>query len=99
MWGRAKGRAKHRGLSFTITVDDILELIGDGKCPVFNTAYPLDSRQMCDESASLDRFIPSQGYTKENCAVLSMLANNIKTNATAGQVLQVARWMFQQAVA
>jgi hypothetical protein len=80
-------------MPFTITVEDVLGMIGEGKCPVFDTTYPLDSRVMCDESATLDKFIPELGYTKENCTVISRLANLIKSKATANQVRKVSRWM------
>jgi hypothetical protein len=100
LWVSAKYRSKKSRLPFTITVDDILEMIGkDGKCPVFDTAYPLDTRRVCDESATLDKRIPELGYTRENCAVISWLANTIKSKATAGQVLRTAQWMYQQAAA
>jgi hypothetical protein len=86
-------RSKRDGFSFTITEKDILKLIGDGKCPVFGFPYNLKSRVVVDRSAALDKLIPSRGYTKKNCAVISTLANRIKTNARAEQVLQVYRWM------
>jgi hypothetical protein len=93
----ARGRAKKDNVPFTITVQDILEMIGDGKCPVFGTPYKLASRKQCDESATLDKFIPELGYTKDNCAVISWRANDLKRDATAEELLRVTRWMYQQA--
>jgi hypothetical protein len=90
---RAKERAKKQDVPFNITCQDILELIGDGVCPVFGTTYPLNSRKLCKESASLDKFVPELGYVRGNCAVISWLANAIKTDATAEQVRRVANWM------
>jgi hypothetical protein len=89
----AKNRAKEKQIPFSITICDILELIGDGVCPVLGAPYNISSSRMTNESASLDRFIPALGYTKENCAVISCLANRIKTYATVEQVQQVANWM------
>jgi hypothetical protein len=93
MFYNAKRRAKKYNLSFTVTVEDILEMIGDGICPVFNIYYNLSSNRIVFDSAALDRFIPSIGYSKENCFVISNLANRIKTDATAEQVGLVAKWM------
>jgi hypothetical protein len=82
---------------FTITQDDIRELFGDGICPVLGIRYTWSGRTVEDSSPSLDRFIPELGYTKENCTVISNLANRIKNNATFTQIEQVANWMRQVA--
>jgi hypothetical protein len=99
MWRRAMNRAKRDGLPCTITKGDILEMIGDGKCPVFGTTYPLDSRKACYESASLDRFDSTLGYTRENCEVISWKANWLKSDVTADKILRLAQWMYQRAAA
>jgi hypothetical protein len=96
MYRKAEERARKAGIPFTITVEEILELIGDGVCPVLGIKYTLSSRKVTDESANLDRFIAKLGYTKENCTVISKLANSIKTNGTAEQVLKVWVWMKQR---
>jgi hypothetical protein len=92
----AKYRAKERGLPFKITIEQILELIGDGICPALGTPFDINSKRVKNESATLDRFIPKLGYTKQNCAVISSLANKIKSCASAEQVQRVATWMKKQ---
>lgn len=92
----AKRRAKVGRLSFTITIGDILKLIGNGVCPILGISYNLTLRRQADASASLDRFNPKLGYDKENCFVMSSLANRIKTSATTEQVCRVAVWMKKQ---
>ncbi len=94
----ARTRARKDGLPFNITVEDILELIDDGVCPVLGIQYDLSTRKITDASANLDKFIPSLGYVKGNCAVISRLANRIKTNATTEQFCRVADWMKQRQV-
>ncbi len=47
---------------------------------------------ICGASASLDRFDPQLGYVWDNVWIISMRANQIKSNATAVQILTVARW-------
>lgn len=93
MYNAAKHRSKKDNHPFNIMVGDIVELIGIGICPVLGTPYNLTFRKVADTSASLDKFIPSLGYAKGNCAVISNLANSIKRNATMEQVYCVANWM------
>jgi hypothetical protein len=88
----AKSRAKRKGVPCTITKENILYLIGDGVCPVLGMPYNLSCRIPQSDSASLDRFAPELGYTKENCFVISRLANMIKSNATPVQIMKVANW-------
>lgn len=47
-------------------------------------------------SPSLDRRKPELGYIAGNVQVISLLANRIKSNATADQVAMVAAWMRAQ---
>jgi hypothetical protein len=93
MWRRARERSRRDGLPFDISVEEVLKLIGDGFCPIFGTAFDLNSYKATDTSANLDRFIGDLGYTKENCSVISKLANSRKRNACADQVLKVWIWM------
>jgi hypothetical protein len=95
IWG-ARTRAKKNNWPFDLTKEDVLELLGDGRCPVFGFPYNLDSRKVSNDSATLDKFSSEEGYTKKNCAVISWLANMIKTSATAQQVRRVADWMDEQ---
>ena len=90
---KAPERSIRENIPFDITIEDVLELIGNGVCPVFGTPYDLSARKITNASASLDKFIPNLGYVKENCAVISYLANRIKTNATVKQIRQVLDWM------
>jgi hypothetical protein len=94
----AKQRAKKMNLPISITKEDLLELIGNGKCPVFGTPFNLSHFTQTDTSASLDRFIPELGYTKENCSVISYLANAIKSKATTEQVRKVLEWMEKKEI-
>jgi hypothetical protein len=94
----AKCRAKRIGVPFDITAEYVLQLIGNGICPVLRIPYDLALRQAGDASATLDRFRPNLGYVEGNCAVVSKLANLIKTKATTEQVRQVADWMEKHEV-
>jgi uncharacterized protein YejL (UPF0352 family) len=45
-----------------------------------------------DGSPQLDRLVPELGYVVGNVAVISRLANTIKSNATPQQIRAVADW-------
>lgn len=76
----AKGRAKERGIDFTITVDS---LSWPDVCPVLGFTLSYNGQSANRESrASLDRLDPSMGYTAENTRVISSRANRIKSDAT-----------------
>jgi hypothetical protein len=93
MWKTAKDRSVQDNIPFTITVEDILILIGDGRCPILGIPYNLNAKHAGDDSASLDKFYPSLGYTRENCTVISNKANRIKSNASVEEVQRVLAWM------
>ena len=54
-------------------------------CPVFGT--PLG------DDASIDRFIPSEGYVAGNIHIISLRANVVKGNATLEELEAVVAWM------
>jgi hypothetical protein len=92
MFQSARKRAKKKKLPFDLTVSDILELIGDGVCPVFGTPFEMEPG-LSNASASLDRFKPELGYTKTNCSVISYLANAMKQGASSAMIQRLADWV------
>jgi len=44
-------------------------------------------------SISLDRIVPSKGYTKENVRVISYKANTIKSNANLDDLRRVVAYL------
>ena len=88
----AKRRAKLEGLSFTITINDI---IIPEVCPVLGipiqTGLPANSPNL----PSLDKFIPELGYVPGNITVLSLRANSIKKDASIQEVEALLKWMLQ----
>jgi hypothetical protein len=86
-----KARAKKQGIPFNITEDDIRI---PSVCPALG--IPLvnfTSRGPTDSSATIDRVDPTKGYVRGNIAVISSLANRIKNNANATDILKVGRWL------
>lgn len=92
LYSSAKSRAKKQGLTLDFSVQDVLAWIGDGFCPVLGVRYS-HNRKINDQSPTVDRFDSTAGYTKENCCVMSYLANSIKRNATPEQLRAVTEWV------
>lgn len=90
----AKRRARLKNIPFTLVISDIRDRIPD-ICPVLGISLNYDVHQG-DASPSLDRFVPSQGYTKENVRIISNRANRIKSDGTADEHFQIAVWMLRK---
>ena len=86
----AKARAKSKGVPFDLTVDDI---VVPEVCPVLGIPIFVGDGLLTNNSPTIDRFIPSEGYTKENVAVISWRANRIKADATPEELRMVSQWM------
>lgn len=88
----AKRRALKRGVPFTLKFEDIL---WPTHCPVFGTKLDYASRKNkvpSPDSPSLDRHVPELGYVSGNVVVMSFRANQIKSNASASELLAVANY-------
>ena len=89
----ARGRAKARGLEFSIQRSD---LTLPERCPVFGVvlALPLygdGSRKPRPNAPSLDRIDSSKGYVPGNVRVISHRANVLKSNGTLAEFELVVR--------
>lgn len=85
----ARCRARIRNLEFNITSEDIK--IPD-ICPYLQiTLTRLCGQGRHDSNASLDRIDSSKGYTKDNIEIISALANKMRQNATAEQLILFAK--------
>lgn len=81
----AKRRAEKQGIEFSITREDLLELLGE-HCPLLGCRFAFAKGKTVPESPSIDRKDPSKGYTKENVWVISAKANRIKSDATTEEI-------------
>ena len=92
----ARTRAKKRGLPCTITVDDI---VIPSVCPILGMplAVKTGSRGASDASPSLDAVEPARGYVAGNVQVISMLANQMKSNASLEQLELMGEWATRRA--
>jgi hypothetical protein len=93
MWRAAKRRAVKLGVSFSITLADI---VIPRTCPVLpwivlTPAY--GSGKQSHASPSLDRLIPELGYVPGNVRVISWRANDLKRDATLEELEAVANFV------
>ena len=84
MLSSAKNRAKRQGVDFDLTIDYLLTIASDN-CPV--DGFPMEWRVNKEQEAgpamrtpSLDKVIPSLGYTKGNVQVICWQYNSWKRN-------------------
>ncbi len=71
-----------------------LEENSHSSCPVLG--IPLDSSSR-DNTPSVDRLFPEKGYTKENCVVMSMKANRLKSDASIEDIEKILQFMKNKA--
>lgn len=85
----AKARARKFQMDFDISLDDF---VLPAKCPLLGIEMKVNKgrHSVKNDSFSLDRIDSSKGYVKGNVWVISMLANNIKNNATLEDVQKLA---------
>lgn len=92
----AKGRASQRGVSFSISPEDI---VIPECCPVLGMKLvpkvgggPLSSRVNPD-APTIDRIDNDRGYEPGNIAVISLRANVLKSNGTVPEFERVVQYM------
>lgn len=91
----ARNRAKRAGVPFDLDVSYVRSLCVT-HCPALGT--PLVYANIGGHkpnSASIDRIVPSGGYTRGNVMVISRRANTIKQDATAAELAEVAHWVHR----
>ena len=84
----AKWRAKKAGLEFTITRSDICIPV---LCPLLCIPIFVGKGKPGPNSPTLDRIDSSEGYVSGNVWVISAKANRIKSDATAEEIMLLAR--------
>jgi len=97
LFSKAKYRAKKRQMSFTLTLQDVYDLVikTGGICPVLGFSLKMGGGAtdgLRDHAPSIDRHKNSEGYHKNNCFVISLMANRLKSNASAEQLKRVAEY-------
>lgn len=89
----AKKRAKKSCVPFTLCTSDV----ADNKlCPALGVElrWGVGTGMRTGESRSLDKLVPSAGYTPGNVCIISHRANVIKSDATPEESLAVALYSY-----
>lgn len=81
-----KARSKVLNIPFNLSLADIV--IPD-KCPVLAIPLFFTAGARTDNTPSVDRCVPSAGYTRENIRVISWRANRLKSDASLEELFQL----------
>ena len=92
----AANKCRDQGIPFNITADDLMP--APLKCPVFGFKldWYKDGRGGADDSPSIDRLIPEEGYVPGNVTLISLKANRIKNDSDLSELRMVADWVEAQ---
>lgn len=88
--GRAKRRAKDKGIEFDLKPSDIQVPV---KCPILDLPLKWLNGPQNGNSATLDRIDRSNGYVKGNVWVISSRANLMKNDASEEELQKFADWI------
>lgn len=91
----ARTRAHRLGLPFDLTKQWVEENLPE-KCPILGFRLQAGDSTPRGLSPSIDRMDPERGYTQDNCNIISMRANAIKSDGTPDEVMAVAVWLQRQ---
>lgn len=82
---RARARARKKGWEFDITQND---LTLPDQCPFFRKKFIMGHR---DWNPSIDRIDSSKGYVKGNIQIISAKANQMKSDGTLDDLIDMGR--------
>ncbi len=86
-------RARARGIQFNLEESDIRI---PKLCPILGIELSFGVGRVHDASPSLDRVIPSLGYVKGNCFVISAKANRMKQENTLEDFLKIIQYIQER---
>ena len=100
MLSNAKIRAREKNIPFEIDSSYLKEIFPkDNICPVlkvkFQYGYASKTKINKSYAPSLDRIIPSKGYVRGNCIIVSDIVNRIKQDATPEKMEKVLKFYLK----
>lgn len=84
-----KTKARRLGLPFDLRTDD---LIVPDYCPVLGIKLVRGVGGRQDNAATVDRLNPKKGYVRDNIIIVSNLVNDVRSTATADQILRIGKF-------
>jgi len=90
-----KDRCNKNNIPCEINVDYLISIYPkNNKCPVLDIELEFGGGlSNLRNSPSVDRIYPDKGYIKGNVIIISYFANSIKQNASAKELMKVAKWL------
>lgn len=85
----AKKRARMCDLPFSLTIEDI---VFPDICPVLGIPLFFSERRT-DNTPSLDKKVPEQGYVQGNIRIISWRANRLKNDATLEELERLVEYL------
>lgn len=85
-----RARARRTGREWNLQISDIHVPY---RCPVLGIKLVMNVGFGKKNSATIDRINPNKGYIKSNIAVISHMANRIKSNATSEEIKKTYQWL------
>jgi hypothetical protein len=92
---KLRGAAKYNGLDYDLD-PEFLKSIWSGVCPISGEEIYISCRledRGDDNSAELDRFIPSKGYVKGNVTWISRKFNRKKLDSSLEELKMLVEWL------
>lgn len=87
--GTIKTRSARKNIPCSLTEKDISI---PEVCPILGIPLKWGDK-LSDNTPSIDRMVPSLGYVKSNCRVISMKANRLKNNASLEELKRLVEYM------
>lgn len=92
---RIRNRVARKGTEVALTSKDIVAVFPTNRrCPVFDQPFVFGAQSPW--SPSVDRKDPTIGYVPGNIQIISVRANQLKSDATADELQRVADWVREK---
>jgi hypothetical protein len=92
-----KKRAKKRNLTFDLTLE-WAEARWTGRCELTDIPFELGRSKLGPLSPSVDKIDPTKGYLKENCRIILLAINWMKSSGTDAQMYSVAEALLAKRI-
>lgn len=95
LYRAARFRAKKKSQPFDLTIEWARRR-WTGRCELTGIPFETSTGAAGPRSPSIDKIIPSIGYTMENCRFVLSAVNSLKGNGSDAEMLFVARRLVEE---
>jgi len=92
LWSQLKASANRRGIPFNLTPTDIDEIGIPVTCPILGMPLYFHKGKAKQDSISFDRIDSTKGYTKDNVIIISLRANQLKSNGSIEEIESISNF-------